>query len=386
MLVTSRAVLHVQGEHEFPVPPLTLPDLTQLPEPETLSNFTAIALFLQRAQAIKPTFQITATNANAIVEVCVRLDGLPLAIELAAARIKLLPPQALLARLGHRLEVLTSSRQDVPERQQTLRNTIAWSYQLLDEQEQRLFRRLSIFAGGCSLQGIESAVATFDKSNGVGWVLDGVASLIDKSLLQQTEQEGEEARLMMLETIREYGLEVLAASGEMEASLHAHARYYLALAEEAEPQLSGAEQARWVAKLEREQENIRAALSFLLERPRTHAGSQEGQAQVELALRICVALSRFWHDRGYGREVLRFLMQALADRAGVGAALQARALFEAVYFADIYARNLPLESLAEESLALYQELGDPVGIAHGLYQLGSVARIRSFNQCTLNLG
>jgi len=206
---------------------------------------------------------------------------------------------------------------------------------------------------------------------------DGVASLIDKSLLQQTEQEGEEARLMMLETIREYGLEVLAASGEMEASLHAHARYYLALAEEAEPQLSGAEQARWVAKLEREQENIRAALSFLLERSRTHAGSQEGQAQVELALRICVALSRFWHDRGYGREVLRFLMQALADRAGVGAALQARALFEAVYFADIYARNLLLESLAEESLALYQELGDPVGIAHGLYQLGSVARIRS---------
>ncbi len=377
MLVTSRAVLHVQGEHEFPVPPLTLPDLTQLPEPETLSNFTAIALFLQRAQAIKPTFQITATNANAIVEVCVRLDGLPLAIELAAARIKLLPPQALLARLGHRLEILTSGRQDVPERQQTLRNTIAWSYQLLDEQEQRLFRRLSIFVGGCSLQGVESVVATFDKNNGVGWVLDGVASLIDKSLLQQTEQEGEEARLMMLETIREYGLEVLAASGEMEASLHAHARYYLALAEEAEPQLSGAEQARWVAKLEREQENIRAALSFLLERSRTHAGSQEGQAQVELALRICVALSRFWHDRGYGREVLRFLMQALADRAGVGAALQARALFEAVYFADIYARNLPLESLAEESLALYQELGDPVGIAHGLYQLGSVARIRS---------
>ena len=258
----------------------------------------------------------------------------------------------------------------MPERQQTLRNTIAWSYQLLDEQEQRLFRRLSIFVGGCSLQGVESVVATFDKNNGVGWVLDGVASLIDKSLLQQTEQEGEVARLVMLETIREYGLEVLAASGEMEASLQAHARYYLALAEEAEPQLSGAEQARWVAKLEREQENIRAALSFLLERARMHAGSQEGQAQVELALRLCVALSRFWHDRGYGREVLRFLMQALADRAGVGAALQARALFEAVYFADIYARNLPLESLAEESLALYQELGDPVGIAHGLYSTG----------------
>ena len=246
MLVTSRAVLHIQGEHEFPVPPLTLPDLTQLPEPETLSNFTPIALFLQRAQAIKPTFQITATNANAIVEVCVRLDGLPLAIELAAARIKLLPPQALLARLGHRLEILTSGRQDVPERQQTLRNTIAWSYQLLDEQEQRLFRRLSIFVGGCSLQGVESVVATFDKNKGVGWVLDGVASHNDKSLLQQTEQEGEEARLMMLETIREYGLEVLAASGEMEASLQAHARYYLALAEEAEPQLSGAEQARWL--------------------------------------------------------------------------------------------------------------------------------------------
>jgi predicted ATPase/DNA-binding CsgD family transcriptional regulator len=377
VLVTSRAVLHVQGEHEFPVPPLALPDLTQLSEPETLSQYAAIGLFLQRAQAVKPTFQITAANARAIAEICVHLDGLPLAIELAAARIKLLPPQALLTRLGHRLDILTSGTQDVPARQQTLRNTITWSYQLLDAQEQRLFRWLSTFVGGCSLQAVEAVVAVHDKGNEAIWMLDGVASLIDKSLLQQVEQEGEEPRLVMLETIREYGLGVLAASGEMEDSRQAHASYYLALAEEAEPQLRGAEQARWVSQLEREQENLRAALHFLLERARTYAGLRESHEQVELALRLCIALSRFWHDRGYGHEGLSFLMQALAQRAEVGAALRSRALYEAVYLADIYARNLPLEQLAEESLALYQELGDSVGMANSVYQLGSVARIRS---------
>ncbi len=216
ILVTSRAVLHIRGEHEFPVPPLALPDLTHLPESEALSQYAAVALFLQCAQAARPDFQLTPANTRAIAEICVRLDGLPLAIELAAARIKLLPPQALLTRLEHRLQVLTSGAQDVPARQQTLRNTLAWSYDLLDAGEQRLFRRLSVFAGGCTLAAVEGLYTALGEMPAD--VLDGVASLMDKSLLRQVEQEEEESRLLMLETIREYGLEVLVSSGEMEST------------------------------------------------------------------------------------------------------------------------------------------------------------------------
>ncbi|HEX6477303.1 MAG TPA: LuxR C-terminal-related transcriptional regulator [Ktedonobacteraceae bacterium] len=399
LLVTSRAVLHVQGEQEFPVPPLALPNLTRLPEPEVLVDYASVALFLQRAQAVMPTFQLTAANTRAIAEMCVRLDGLPLAIELAAARIKLLPPQALLARLGRRLELLTSRAQDVPTRQQTLRNTIAWSYQLLDPSEQRLFRRLAVFVGGCTLEAVEAVCG--ERDDEAGQVLDGVASLLDKSLLQQVGQEGEQARLVLLETIREYGLECLERCGELEATRTVHAHYYLALAEEAASHLSGAvwpshfhalmphlaeeatprwrgaEQVRWVEPLEREQENLRAALSFLLEQAHVQAGRQEGERQVELALRLCVALSWFWHVRGYGREGLSYLMQALDERTGGGAALRARALYEAAELAFIYERNQPLERLTEESLALYEELGDTVGMAHSLSRLGGIARIRS---------
>jgi predicted ATPase/DNA-binding CsgD family transcriptional regulator len=379
LLVTSRAVLHVQGEHEFAVPPLALPNLSQLPTPEVLADSAAVALFLQRAQAVLPTFELTTANASAIAELCVRLDGLPLAIELAAARIKLLPPQALLARLGRRLELLTSQAQDVPTRQQTLRNTMSWSYQLLEAAEQHLFRRLSVFVGGCTLAAIEAvSLAEGDTPAGMGGsVLDMVASLIDKSLLQQTEHEGEEARLVLLETIREYGLECLQSCGELEVSRNAHAVYYLALAEEAAPHLRGAEHGRWVAYLERDQENLRAALSFLLDDVQGQTDQQEREIQIERALRLCVALSWFWHVHGSGREGLSYLMQALAEGAGVGAALRARALYEAVELAFSSARNLPLEQLAEESLALYQELGDPVGIATSLYEMGSIARIRS---------
>ena len=375
VLVTSREVLHVQGEHEFAVPPLALPNLNQLPAPEVLSDYAAIALFLQRVQAILPTFELSAANASAIAGICVHLDGLPLAIELAAVRIKLLPPQALLARLGRRLELLTSRAQDVPMRQQTLRNTIEWSYQLLKAAEQRLFRRLAVFVGGCTLEAVEAVCG--ERDEGAGWVIDGVTSLLDKSLLQQTEREGEEARLVLLETIREYGLECLESCGELEAARTAHAAYYLALAEEAEPQLHGAEHGRWMAQLEHEQENLRAALGFLLEQAHVQAGLREGGRWIEQALRLCVALSWFWFVHGYGREGMSYLMQALAERAGVGAALRARALCAAAEVGFIYARNLPLERLGEESLALYQELGDLMGIATSLYEMGSIARLRS---------
>jgi len=229
-----------------------------------LSHYEAVELFVSRDQAVKPAFQLSKTNAPAIAEICARLDGLPLAIELAAARIKVLPPQALLARLGQRLAVLTDGAKDVPARQQTLRNTIEWSYQLLDAQEQQLFRRLSAFVGGCTLETIEAICDALDTNNGAVSVLDGVASLIDQSLLQQTELV--ELRLVMLETIREYGLERLTSSGEWEETQKAYADCYLWFSEEeVEPQLWGPRQVRWLQRLEQEHGNLRAALRWFLE-------------------------------------------------------------------------------------------------------------------------
>jgi len=375
ILVTSRASLRLYGEHEFPISPLPLPDLKHLPTSDALSRYAALALFVQRAQAIKADFQLTAANAHIIAEICVRLDGLPLAIELAAARTRLLSPQALLARLSHRLDVLTGGARNVPARQQTLRATIAWSYQLLTPSEQQLFRLLSVFAGGCALQAVEAIAQA--RGHAASTALDEVSVLLENNLLRQVEQAGGESRLLLLETIREFGLECLASTGELEAARAAHAAYYLELAEEAAPRLRGPEQASWVAQLEREQENLRAALRFLLEQADVQADMQEGESQVEQALRLCVALLPFWHNRGYGKEGLSFLMQALTGRAGVGKTLRARALDAAANLAFNYALNMPLEQLAAESLALSQELGDPVGIAASLYQLGTIARVRS---------
>ncbi|HEY6409037.1 MAG TPA: adenylate/guanylate cyclase domain-containing protein, partial [Ktedonobacteraceae bacterium] len=263
ILVTSRAALHVQGGHEFPVPPLALPKRTQLSENEDLSQYAAVALFLERALAIKPDLAVTKANIQAIAAICVHLDGLPLAIELAAARSKLFPPRALLQRMTHRLDVLAGGVQGVPARQQTLRNAIAWSYNLLDATEQQLFRQLSVFVGSYTLEAVESFYSVF--AGGAAQVLDGVASLIDKSLLLQIELEGEESRLVMLETIREYGLEALAASGEEGIMRQSHAAYYLMLAERAELELGGPQQAVWLERLEREHDNLRVALHCLVE-------------------------------------------------------------------------------------------------------------------------
>src|SRR6266700_185383 len=240
LLVTSREVLRLRGEHQFAVLPLALPDPKRLPDDRSLIHVPAVDLFLQRAQATRADFHVTADNAATIAEICLRLDGLPLAIELAAARVKLLTPQALLARLDRRLHVLTGGARDLPLRQRTLRNTLAWSYDLLNLPEQQLFWRLSVFVGGCRLEGIEVVCAALDGE--ADHVLEAVASLLDKNLLHQREQEGAEPRLSMLETIREYGLERLRESGEALVSQRAHALYYLALAEEAERHLKGAQQ------------------------------------------------------------------------------------------------------------------------------------------------
>src|SRR6266581_2651931 len=241
ILVTSRAVLRVRAEREFAVPTLRLPDSAQMPGLEALMQYEAIVLFVQRTQAVAPEFRLTDMNAPAVVEIVRRLDGLPLAIELAAARMKLLSPEALLARLNQPLQVLTSGPRDVVARQQTLRNTIEWSYQLMDAQEQQLFRRLSAFVGGCTLEAIEALCTSL--SGEAESVLDIVASLADKSLLQRVEQQtGEEPRFAMLETIREYALENLAAGGETQAVRRAHAAYFLRLSEEAEQGMAGPQQ------------------------------------------------------------------------------------------------------------------------------------------------
>src|SRR6266487_2895498 len=368
VLVTSRMVLHVQAEHEFAVPPLSMADPRHLPDVVALSQYEALALFIQRAQASRPEFQLTKANARAIAEICQHLDGLPLAIELAAARIKLLPPQALLARLTPRLTVLISRARDVPERQQSLRQTIEWSYQLLDAEQQRLFRRLTVFAGGCTLQAIEAISATLDGE--AGRVFEGVASLLDQSLLQQTEQGGEEARLVMLETIREYGLEVLEALGEMEKTRRAHAAYYLELAEEGEPELVIPGQAMWWKRLEREHDNLRAALQWLTEQERT-------AHEREMAFRLGGALLRYWEVRGHWSEGWNFLEWARAESEGVAVPVQVKVLMAAAYLLDHLEHDTDrAEALYEESLVLYRALGDPAGIALALNQLGEIAGSR----------
>jgi predicted ATPase/class 3 adenylate cyclase/DNA-binding CsgD family transcriptional regulator len=365
ILVTSRAVLHIQGEYEYPVPPLALPQRTQLSANEDLSQYAAVALFLERALAVKPDLAVTQANMQAIAAICVHLDGLPLAIELAAARIKLLPPRALLQRMTHRLDVLTGGVRGAPARQQTLRNTIEWSYNLLDAAEQRLFRRLSVFTGNFTLEAVESLSSTYADETGL--TLDGVTSLIDKSLLLQIEREGEEPRLLMLETIREYGLEVLAASGEEEITRKAYIAYYLELAERAGPELVGRQQAAWLDRLEREHTNLQAAL---------HWSVAQGRARHDMtvALRLGVALRNFWLVHGPYSEGRNFLEQALAASEGVAVPLQAKALYTAANLAFILSDHDRAEALCQESLKLFRELEDRPGMAFALYLLAWISR------------
>jgi predicted ATPase/class 3 adenylate cyclase/DNA-binding CsgD family transcriptional regulator len=369
VIVTSRAVLHVRGEQEFPVPPLALPDPAHLPDMVALSQYEAVALFLVRAQSAKPDFQMTKVNAPVIVEICTRLDGLPLAIELAAARIKLLPPLALLARLGQRLALLKVGPRDAPARQKTLRNMLDWSYDLLTTQEQQLFRRLSVFVGGCTLEAIEALCSVLGPDDGAESVLEGVSSLLDKSLVQRTEQHGEDFRLGMLETIREYGLEALEVSGEMEITRQAHAEVYLRLAEEAEPELRGAQSTLELERLEGDNDNLRAAMQWLLEQ------GQAGQRK-EMALRLGTALKEFWYVGGSYSEGRAFLELALARSEGVAPSVRANALEASGEMVSILGDQDRAQVLFEESLALSQDLGDTAGIACSIQGLGWVARDR----------
>jgi predicted ATPase len=441
VLVTSRAVLHVSSEQEFPVPPLTIPGVQAFrgsgvqegpPErrppnppnfggawggtPERLMQYAAVELFIQRAVAVNPEFRITNENAPAVAEICYRLDGLPLAIELAAARTKLLSPQAMLSRLvgsglapapggrslslprtgsgnpGSRLRLLTGGARDLPARQQTLRGAIAWGYDLLEESEKTLFRRLSVFVGGCTL---EAAEAVCNAANDLELdVLDGIAELSDKSLLRQDETTSGEVRFGMLATIQEYALECLAASGEAEALRQQHAQFFLELAE-----ANGGD-----PQLEAEHDNLRAALSWYLD-----------SGNAEHALRLATALWHMWYFRGYWSEGRGWLERALAPAQILGRtreralALRTTGRFAWAQGDFTGARTLLEESLAilrernavedlpsvlnalgeltkdqgdydaarrlfEESLAILREQGEKSGIAWALQALGQVAQ------------
>jgi predicted ATPase/class 3 adenylate cyclase len=314
VLATSRIPLRLYGEHEYAVPPLALPDPERLPSVERLTHYEAVRLFVERAQAAKADFSVTNESAPAVAQICYRLDGLPLAIELAAARIKVLSPQKMLGRLGNRLKLLTGGARDLPERQRTLRSTIEWSYGLLGEGEKVLFARLSVFAGGRTMEAIE-AICDAEGDLPVD-VLDGLSSLVDKSLLKQEEGAGGEPRFVMLETIHEFAREKLQESEESEDIRRLHAEYFLALAEEAEPAVEGAQQPVWLERLEEEHDNMRRALSWSL-----------GQGQdSELALRMSAALGEFWYLRGYFGEGRRWLEEALAKSGRTPTAARARAL------------------------------------------------------------
>jgi predicted ATPase/class 3 adenylate cyclase len=364
VLATSRTALRLYGEHEFPVPPLSLPDTGSLPPVESLTRYEAVRLFVDRARAIRPDFSLTEENAPAVIEICTRLDGLPLAIELAAARIKLLPPQAMLSRLGNRLKLLTGGARNLPERQRTLRNAIAWSYEMLDEGEKSLFARLAVFSGGSSLEGIEEVCDP--RGDLPVDVLEGISSLLDKSLLRQEEGQGAEPRLVMLETIREFALEKFDESDDIEVIKRAHADYFLALAEEAEPKLWGPEDAVWLERLEQEHDNMRAALARALE-----------FEAAELALSLAGALRWFWNMGGYYGEGRSWLEAALAKEGGASAKARAKVLEGVGWLANQQGDLDRAEATAEEGLMLSAEaeLGEVVA-ADFQNVLGDAARHR----------
>jgi predicted ATPase/DNA-binding XRE family transcriptional regulator len=361
VLVSSRIALRLRGEHEFPVPPLALPDhaddLTRCMDIETLGDFSAVALFIERARAVNPGFALTLDTAPTVVEICRRLDGLPLAIELAAPRCKVLTPHAMLGRLEHRLRLLTDGARDAPARQRTLRAAIAWSYDLLSSEERMLFRRLGIFVGGCTLTAAERVC---DVSGGVGLdILDGIGALVDQSLVQQREGTDAELRFVMLETLREYALEQLDGAGELHLLQHCHAAHVLALVEEAEPHLFTANRGPWLQRLNEEQDNIRAALQFALE-----------QHDPETGLRLVGSLW-MWFLRRLLVEGRRWAEELLAHPgASDPTAARASALFSAGHLAWLQGDVRTMRARLQESFAIRRRLGDEAGLGRALPFLG----------------
>jgi predicted ATPase len=406
VLVTSRESLHLSTEHEYIVPPLAVPQSSQQISPDDLTGYEAVRLFVERARATKSNFVLTEENAQSVVEICVKLEGLPLAIELAAARIKLLSPQAISARLDSSLQLLTGGARDLPQRQQTMRGAVAWSYELLNTDEANLFRRLAVFEGGFRLDA--AAVVASDNAEATNNVaqlidpLDTLSSLVDKSLLVTKEQADGETRFRMLGVVREYALDRLQASGESEAAHRSHASYFLAFAERAGSHLQGWQPAKWLARLDEEHDNLRAALRWSL----AH--------DAQTAARLAEAIRYFWNFQGYFTEGLmsleavlelgdavpaetRWNLQSMAGNLArfQGDHQKARMMYEAGLNAGRAANNLTQISLAcrglgglaieqgdrvaardfiEEALATAREAKDNFGIARSLNMLGDLAR------------
>ncbi len=363
VLATSRVALRVSGEHEYHVPPLPVPDPKLVSSASELGANEAVVLFLQRARAVRPEFTLTGANAGTVAEICRRLDGLPLAIELAAARVRMLTPQELLARLSNRLRVLVDGPRDLPLRLQTMRDAIAWSYDLLSEEEQALFRPLAVFVGGFTLEAAEVV-------GNVPSVLDRVASLADKSLLHRLDPDDGEARFGMLETIREFGLHELERRGEAEAACRRHADFFLALAEQADREQLGPKQRDWLDRLELEHGNLRAALGWL-----ATSGDVEGFG------RLAVLLMRFWFIHGHLSEGRDWLERAAADASGHKElnALRADCLHGAGQLANAQYNADVATAHAEFSLALMRDLGDQAGQARALALLGKTALLADDN-------
>ncbi|HEY7693258.1 MAG TPA: protein kinase [Gaiellaceae bacterium] len=363
LVVAGQAPLRVRGEHEYLVQPLQLPADVDSGDLDALAESPAVALFVDRARAVRPGFELTGENAEAVADICTRLDGIPLAIELAAARVKLLTPQALRGRLERRLDLLTGGAADLPARQRTLRGAIDWTFGLLEETDQAMLARLGVFVGGCSFEGAE-AVAGSSFGLELGAVMDALASLVDKGLLRQAEGADGEPRFSMLGTIREYALDRLEERGEADRVRERHAERFLELAEMAEPELAGTNQAAWLAKLDEEVGNLQAAFAWALEAGR-----------VELALRLTGALVRFGSIRGLMAEGRERLARALGADADVPPAVRAKGEFAAGYAA------LGLGELAEAEthfgLSLELAAGDPAAEAAARAQLAWIACTRA---------
>ncbi|MGH2711876.1 MAG: ATP-binding protein [Actinomycetota bacterium] len=361
VIATSRSVLSIYGEREYPVPPLRLPEPERVTDLDALSHSEAVALFVERARAVRPDFVVTAENASAIAEICSRLDGLPLAIELAAVRVNVLTPQAMLPRLDARLALLTSGPRSLPERQRTLRGAIDWSYQLLEDAERKLFSRLSVFSGGATLEAIE-AVCGGGLS---GDALDMIGALINDSLVRRTETHDGEMRFQMLETIREFAAERLEEEPDVEDVRAKHAKHFLALSREAEPHLVGDDQKSWLDRMDHEHGNIRSALKWTI-----RAG------EVEAGQAAAGAIWRFWHQRGHlaeGRRKLEHLLEVPEGQARTEARFKAlTAAGGLTYWQN---DNPATERFYKEALEIAEEMDDPRMIAEGIFNYAFTDRI-----------
>ncbi len=365
ILVTSRERLHVYGEHIFPVTPLLFPDLVQLAAPAdelvaTIARYPAVALFVQRAAAVQPDFKLTASNARTIAEICARLEGLPLALELAAARISHFPPPRLLEQLAKRLDVLSGGERDRAPRHQALRLTIDWSYALLDERAKKLFRALAVFVGGWTLDAAEYMLSQTQDA-----MVNGVAMLVDKSLVQQLTHALDEPRFTMFETIREYALERAAERGEIDSLKRQHALYVLEFARQAETFLQGPLQIQWLDQIERELDNVRAALQWTIE-----------NEQAEIGIALAHHLGRYWTIRDHWAEGRRWLERLLALReSNATPVTRARGFFSAGLLATWMSETVVAREYLEQALALAQAANDSLLLAQvltsqsGVYQL-----------------